>query len=307
MSVSKPPKHFLDISQFNKATLRTILDKAVEFKKAGRSHKKPLINHTLVLIFEKSSTRTRVSFEVGMRQLGGEVVVLGGSESQMGRGETAGDTARVLSRFADAIMIRTDSHRKLELLAENSTVPVINGLTDDSHPCQIMADIMTFEEHLGPIEGKTIAWVGDGNNVATSWLHAAAKFNFNLKIATPNELQLPQNKIEWAVSEGCNITVTEIAKEAAEGADCIVADTWVSMGASHDRDKQINLLRPFQVNEKLMASAKPNAIFMHCLPAHRGEEVTSSVIDGKQSVVWDEAENRLHAQKGILSYCLNII
>ena len=307
MSVSKPPKHFLDISQFNKATLRSILDKALEFKRAGRSHKKPLINHTLVLIFEKSSTRTRVSFEVGMRQLGGEVVVLGGSESQMGRGETAGDTARVLSRFADAIMIRTDSHRKLELLAENSTVPVINGLTDDSHPCQIMADIMTFEEHLGPIEGKTIAWVGDGNNVATSWLHAAAKFNFNLKIATPNELQLPKNKIEWAISEGCNITVTEIAKEAAEGADCIVADTWVSMGANHDRVKQINLLRPFQVNEKLMASAKPNAIFMHCLPAHRGEEVTSSVIDGKHSVVWDEAENRLHAQKGILSYCLNVI
>lgn len=307
MSVSKPPKHFLDISQFNKATLRSILDKAVEFKRAGRSHKKPLINHTLVLIFEKSSTRTRVSFEVGMRQLGGEVVVLGGSESQMGRGETAGDTARVLSRFADAIMIRTDSHRKLELLAENSTVPVINGLTDDSHPCQIMADIMTFEEHLGPIEGKTIAWVGDGNNVATSWLHAAAKFNFNLKIATPNELQLPKNKIEWAISEGCNITVTEIAKEAAEGADCIVADTWVSMGTNHDRVKQINLLRPFQVNEKLMASAKPNAIFMHCLPAHRGEEVTSSVIDGKHSVVWDEAENRLHAQKGILSYCLNVI
>ena len=307
MSVSKPPKHFLDISQFNKATLRSILDKALEFKRAGRNHKKPLINHTLVLIFEKSSTRTRVSFEVGMRQLGGEVVVLGGSESQMGRGETAGDTARVLSRFADAIMIRTDSHRKLELLAENSTVPVINGLTDDSHPCQIMADVMTFEEHLGPIEGKTIAWVGDGNNVATSWLHAAAKFNFNLKIATPNELQLAKNKIEWAISEGCNITVTEIAKEAAEGADCIVADTWVSMGASHDRVKQINLLRPFQVNEKLMASAKPNAIFMHCLPAHRGEEVTSSVIDGKHSVVWDEAENRLHAQKGILSYCLNVI
>ena len=307
MSVSKPPKHFLDISQFNKATLRSILDKALEFKRAGRNHKKPLINHTLVLIFEKSSTRTRVSFEVGMRQLGGEVVVLGGSESQMGRGETAGDTARVLSRFADAIMIRTDSHRKLELLAENSTVPVINGLTDDSHPCQIMADVMTFEEHLGPIEGKTIAWVGDGNNVATSWLHAAAKFNFNLKIATPNELQLAKNKIEWAISEGCNITVTEIAKEAAEGADCIVADTWVSMGASHDRVKQINLLRPFQVNEKLMASAKPNAIFMHCLPAHRGEEVTSSVIDGKHSVVWDEAENRLHAQKGILSYCLSVI
>ena len=307
MSLTKVPRHFLDINQFSKATLRTILNKAISFKKAGRNHKKPLIDHTLVLIFEKSSTRTRVSFEVGMRQLGGDVVVLDGSESQMGRGETAGDTARVLSRFADAIMIRTDSHHKLELLAENSSVPVINGLTDDSHPCQIMADIMTFEEHLGAIEGKTIAWIGDGNNVATSWLHAAVKFGFNFKIAAPNELQLSKNKIDWAISEGCNLTITEIAKEAAEGADCILADTWMSMGTNQDRDKQINLLRPFQVNEELLASAKPDAIFMHCLPAHRGEEVTSAVIDGKQSVVWDEAENRLHAQKGILSYCLNVI
>ena len=307
MSAPRIPRHFLDISQFSKATLRTILNKAIAYKKAGRNHGKPLINHTLVLIFEKSSTRTRVSFDVGMRQLGGEVVVLDSSDSQMGRGETAGDTARVLSRFADAIMIRTDSHHKLELLAENSSVPVINGLTDDSHPCQIMADIMTFEEHLGPIKGKTVAWIGDGNNVATSWLHAAVKFDFNFKIATPNELQLPKNKVEWAISEGCNVTVTEVAKEAAEGADCILADTWMSMGTNYDRDKQINLLRPFQVNEKLLASAKPDAIFMHCLPAHRGEEVTSGVIDGKQSVVWDEAENRLHAQKGILAYCLNVI
>ncbi len=194
------PRHFLDIDQFDGATLRAILDKAAEFKKAGRGHAKPLLDHTLVLIFEKSSTRTRVSFEVGMRQLGGDVVVLGGRDSQMGRGESVGDTARVLSRFADAIMIRTDSHQKLEWLAEFATIPVINGLTDDSHPCQIMADIMTFEEHRGSIEGKSIAWVGDGNNVAASWLHAAVKFNFSFKIATPLDLQLADHQIDWAIS-----------------------------------------------------------------------------------------------------------
>jgi ornithine carbamoyltransferase len=307
MSVQQAPRHFLDINQFSNSTLRSILNKAIEYKKAGRNFNKPLLDHTLVLIFEKSSTRTRVSFEVGMRQLGGDVVVLGPRDSQMGRGESIGDTARVLSRFSDIIMIRTDSHKKLELLAENSSVPVINGLTDDSHPCQIMADIMTFEEHRGSIEGKTIAWVGDGNNVATSWLHAAVKFNFNFKIATPAELKLPESQIECAISEGCNVTITSIAKEAVKGADCVVADTWVSMGADNDRSKKIKLLEPFQVNEDLMALANSDALFMHCLPAHRGEEVTSSVIDGKQSVVWDEAENRLHAQKGILSYCLNII
>jgi len=307
MSKKQTPRHFLDINQFSNATLRLILNKAIELKEAGRGHEKPLLNHTLVLIFEKSSTRTRVSFEIGMRQLGGDVIVLGTRDSQMGRGETVDDTARVLSRFADAIMIRTDSHQKLESLAKNSSVPVINGLTDDSHPCQIMADIMTFEEYRGSIEGKTIAWVGDGNNVAASWLHAAVKFNFKLNIATPYELRLPENQIEWAISQGCNITVTEIAEEATEGADCVVADTWVSMGDDHDRVKKTDLLKPFQVNESLMAVANSDALFMHCLPAHRGEEVTNAVIDGKQSVVWDEAENRLHAQKGILSYCLNVI
>jgi ornithine carbamoyltransferase len=307
MFVQPAPRHFLDISQFNNLTLRSILNKAIEFKKAGKNYDKPLLDHTLVLIFEKPSTRTRVSFEVGMQQLGGDVVVLGNRDSQLGQGESISDTARVLSRFADAIMIRTDSHQKLELLAEHSSVPVINGLTDDSHPCQIMADIMTFEEHRGSIEGKTIAWVGDGNNVAASWLHAAVKFNFNFKIATPTELQLPEDQITWAISEGCNVTITNIAKEAVEGADCVVADTWLSMGADYDRSKQIKLLEPFQVNENLMALANSDALFMHCLPAHRGEEVTSRVIDGEQSVVWDEAENRLHAQKGIISYCLNVI
>jgi ornithine carbamoyltransferase len=300
-------KHFLDISKFDYATLRAILDKATEFKKAGRGHPKPLINHTLVLIFEKSSTRTRVSFEVGMQQLGGDVIVLGGQDSQMGRGESIADTARVLSRFVDAIMIRTDSHKKLQELAKYATVPVINGLTDDSHPCQIMADIMTFEEHRGSIKGKTIAWVGDGNNVATSWLHAAAKFSFNFTIATPPELKLPQDQIDWATAQGCNVTVVKLAKDAVLGADCVVADTWVSMGADHERDSQIELLRPYQVNDELMTSANSDALFMHCLPAHRGEEVVDTVIDGKQSVVWDEAENRLHAQKGILAYCLDVL
>jgi ornithine carbamoyltransferase len=304
---NKSPKHFLDIDQFDYATLRSILDKAAELKKAGRGHAKPLDDHTLVLIFEKSSTRTRVSFEVGMRQLGGEVVVLGSQDSQLGRGESVADTARVLSRFADAIMIRTDSHQKLEWLAEYATVPVINGLTDDSHPCQIMADIMTFEEHRGPIEGKTIAWVGDGNNVAASFLHAAVKFNFNFNIATPEEFQLPAPLLEWAGSEGGNISVTSSADEAVDGADCVVADTWVSMGDDAERDKRLQLLSPYQVNDALMARAKSDALFMHCLPAHRGEEVTDTVIDGKQSVVWDEAENRLHAQKGILAYCLDVI
>ncbi|MDP6260219.1 MAG: ornithine carbamoyltransferase [Rhodospirillales bacterium] len=301
------PKHFLNIDQFDTATLRAILSHASELKKAGRGHAKPLTGHTLVLIFEKSSTRTRVSFEVGMQQLGGNVVVLGSQDSQLGRGESVADTARVLSRFADAIMIRTDSHQKLEWLAEYASVPVINGLTDDSHPNQIMADVMTFEEHRGPIEGKTIAWVGDGNNVAASWLHAAVKFNFKFNIATPQEFRLPDHLIEWANSEDGDITITNIAENAVADADCVVADTWISMGDDDERDKRLELLSPYQVNDALMAGAKSEALFMHCLPAHRGEEVTDTVIDGKQSVVWDEAENRLHAQKGILAYCLDVL
>ena len=304
MSPIKPTRHFLDIDQFDSATLRSILDKAIELKEAGLGHAKPLADHTLVLIFEKSSTRTRVSFEVGMQQMGGDVVVLGSQDSQLGRGESVADTARVLSRFADAIMIRTDSHQKLEWLAEFATVPVINGLTDDSHPCQIMADVMTFEEHRGPIEGKTIAWVGDGNNVAASWLHAAVKFNCKFNIATPLEFQLPDHLIDWANAEGGDVTLTHDAEGAVTGADCVIADTWVSMG-DEQAEKRHNLLQPYQVNEHLMSLAAKDAVFMHCLPAHRNEEVTDAVMDGPQSVIWDEAENRLHAQKGVLAWCFN--
>lgn len=297
------PRHFLDIDQFDPATLRKILNRAAELKNGGIGNK-PLLDKTLILIFEKPSTRTRVSFEVGMQQLGGSVVVLGESDSQLGRGESIADTARVLSRYADAIMIRTDTHQKLEWLAEYASVPVINGLTDDSHPVQIMADIMTFEEHRGAIEGQTVAWVGDGNNVAASWLHAAVRFGFTLRIATPPELRLPTAMIDWAGKGGGDIDIFDNANEAVDGAACVVTDTWVSMGDDGEQDQRLELLGPYQVDDTLMAKAADDALFMHCLPAHRGEEVADSVIDGPQSVIWDEAENRLHAQKGILAWCL---
>ena len=297
------PRHFLDIDQFDPATLRKILNRAAELKNGGIGNK-PLLDKTLILIFEKPSTRTRVSFEVGMQQRGGSVVVLGESDSQLGRGESIADTARVLSRYADAIMIRTDTHQKLEWLAEYASVPVINGLTDVSHPVQIMADIMTFEEHRGAIEGQTVAWVGDGNNVAASWLHAAVRFGFTLRIATPPELRLPTAMIDWAGKGGGDIDIFDNANEAVDGAACVVTDTWVSMGDDGEQDQRLELLGPYQVDDTLMAKAADDALFMHCLPAHRGEEVADSVIDGPQSVIWDEAENRLHAQKGILAWCL---
>ena len=297
------PRHFLDIDQFDPATLRKILNRAAELKNGGIGNK-PLLDKTLILIFEKPSTRTRVSFEVGMQQLGGSVVVLGESDSQLGRGESIADTARVLSRYADAIMIRTDTHQKLEWLAEYASVPVINGLTDVSHPVQIMADIMTFEEHRGAIEGQTVAWVGDGNNVAASWLHAAVRFGFTLRIATPPELRLPTAMIDWAGKGGGDIDIFDNANEAVDGAACVVTDTWVSMGDDGEQDQRLELLGPYQVDDTLMAKAADDALFMHCLPAHLGEEVADSVIDGPQSVIWDEAENRLHAQKGILAWCL---
>ncbi len=297
-------RHFLDIDKLDPETLRGILDHAARFK-SGDDNGKPLAGKTLVLIFEKPSTRTRVSFEVGMVQLGGHVVVLSENDSQLGRGETVSDTAQVLSRYADALMLRTDAHQKLLDLADFATVPVINGLTDDSHPCQIMADILTYEEHRGDIEGKAVAWVGDGNNVAASWLHAAVKFNFEFRIATPPELKLNQSRIGWAEKEGGNVKVLDDAADAVDGADCVITDTWVSMGDDAERDRRLELLQPFQVNAKLMSRAKRDAVFMHCLPAHRGEEVTDDVLDGPQSVTWDEAENRLHAQKGVLAWCLN--
>jgi len=258
----------------------------------------------LACIFEKPSTRTRVSFDVGMKRLGGETVVLTPAETQLGRGETIADTARVLSRYVDAIMIRTTQEEKLLELAEHASVPVINGLTDRTHPCQLMADVMTYEQHRGPITGKTVAWMGDGNNMATSWIHAAARFRFTLKIACPESLAPPRDVIDWAKKEGCDLRITHDPAGAAEDADCIVTDVWVSMGDA-DAPVRHNLLRPYQVDERMMGLAKEDAIFMHCLPAHRGEEVTEGVIDGPQSTVWDEAENRMHAQNGILLWCLD--
>jgi ornithine carbamoyltransferase len=255
------------------------------------------------MIFDRPSTRTRVSFEVAIKALGGDAVVLSSREMQIGRGETIGDTARVLSRYVDAIMIRTDSHRKLLELAEAATVPVINGLTDSSHPCQIMADVMTFEEHRGPIRDRLIAWSGDGNNVVTSWIHAAQRFDFRLRIACPRELRPDPTALTWASERQARVEVLDDPVRAVADADAVVTDVWVSMGDG-EAERRRGLLAPFRVDRTLMEHASGDALFMHCLPAHRGEEVSAEVIDGARSVVFDQAENRLHAQKGILAWCL---
>ncbi|EHM01568.1 ornithine carbamoyltransferase [Acetobacteraceae bacterium AT-5844] len=300
------PRHFLELSDFDNATLRRMLDLAAEAKR-GAIADKPLAGKTIALIFEKPSTRTRVSFEVGIHQLGGHAVVLSSKDMQLGRGETAADTAKVLSRYVDAIMLRTDSVAKLRELAEHATVPVINGLTDVSHPCQLMADVLTFEEHRGPIAGKTVAWVGDGNNVAQSFIQAAARFNFTLRLATPPELAPPAQLVDWARREGATVELTADPVAAVRDAACIVTDTWVSMSDEKDGGPTArhNMLAPYQLNAALLKHAAPDAVVMHCLPAHRGEEITEEVIDGPQSVVFDEAENRLHAQKGVLLWALS--
>jgi ornithine carbamoyltransferase len=297
-----PPRHFLDIDQFGGQELKGILDLGFAYKN-GRADR-PLAGKTLAMIFEKPSTRTRVSFEVAMRQLGGDTIILGTQDSQIGRGETVADTARVLSRYVDAIMIRTNHAAKLDELARYATVPVINGLTDSSHPCQIMADVMTLQEKKGPIANTVVAWSGDGNNVAASWIHGAVRFGFELRLACPDELRPDPKLLDWARREGGRVRFTTIPEAAVAGADCIVTDTWVSMGVEASVNRH-NLLAPYRVDDRLMAEAKPDAIFMHCLPVKRGEEVTASVVDGPQSVVWDEAENRLHVQKGILAWCLS--
>jgi ornithine carbamoyltransferase len=300
--VKAPPRHFLDLDRLSAPELRRILDQAAQWKRTG-DRSKPLAGKILAMVFEKPSTRTRLSFEVAMKQLGGDVVTMTASDTQLSRGETIADTAKVLSRYVDAIMIRTTSAAKLEELAVNASVPVINGLTDASHPCQIMADVMTLEEHKGPAAGKIVVWSGDGNNVATSWIHAAVRFGFELRLACPDGNRPPARVLAWAQREGGKVRNTTDPREAASGADCIVTDTWVSMG-SDPKLFRPDLLAPYRVDEKLMACAKRDAIFMHCLPAKRGEEVTAGVIDGPQSVVWDEAENRMHAQKAILAWCL---
>src|SRR5437660_9956540 len=296
-----PPRHFLDIDQYETGDLHSIIDLGVAYK-TGR-HDRPLEGKMLAMIFEKPSTRTRVSFEVAMRQLGGDTIVIGAADSQLGRGETMADTARVLSRYVDAIMMRTNHAEKLADLARHATVPVINGLTDSSHPCQIMADVMTLQEKKGPVADTVVAWSGDGNNVAVSWVHAAVRFGFDLRLACPEALPPPSAVLDWAQREGGRVHLPREPDAAVAGADCVVTDTWVSMGVEANISRH-NLLAPYRVDERLMAKAKPDAIFMHCLPAKRGEEVTAAVIDGPQSVVWDEAENRLHVQKGILAWCI---
>lgn len=297
------PNHFLDLSSVDTPVLREILSASHKMKETPGAER-PLEGKMLAMVFDKPSTRTRVSFDVGMRQLGGETLFLSGADMQLGRGETIADTARVLSRYVDAIMIRTTAHSRLMELAENATVPVINGLTDDTHPCQIMADVMTIEEKFGSAAGKKLAWTGDGNNVLNSLIEAAAIFGFELDIAVPKGREPDQGFLDRARANGAVISVSHDPMQAAQGADCVLTDTWKSMGFE-DEASGHNTFAAFQVNDALMARAKPEAIFMHCLPAHRGEEVTNEVIDGPQSVVFDEAENRLHAQKGILKWCLS--
>ncbi|MBX9589792.1 MAG: ornithine carbamoyltransferase [Hyphomonadaceae bacterium] len=305
------PRHFLDIDRIDARTLRRIIDMARIMKKAGKrvpAKLKPegIADAVLMLIFEKPSTRTRVSFDVAMRQLGGQTLALNHTDLQIGRGEPISDTAKVLSRYVDAIMVRANKHETLTELAEHATVPVINGLTDRTHPCQIAADILTFEERLGPIKGRKVAWSGDGNNVAASWIQAAARLGFKLSLACPPQLNPERQILDWAKRHGGDIELTDDPEAAVAGADCVVTDTWVSMGQQEETRRRKQLLAPYAVNARLMSKAARGAIFMHCLPAYRGNEVAAAVIDGPQSAVWDEAENRLHAQKAILAWCLGV-
>jgi len=303
-------RHFIDLDDFDARTLRRIVDMAHAMKRAGKRpppdlKPKNIEDAILVMIFEKPSTRTRVSFDVAMRQLGGQTIALNHTDLQTGRGEPVSDTAKVLSRYADAIMLRANKHDTLRELADNASIPVINGLTEKSHPCQIIADIMTLEEHKGPVTGAKVAWVGDGNNVAASWIHAAVRLGFKLRIACPPQLNPDTSLLDWAKREGGDIELTDDADAAVSGVDCIVTDTWVSMGQT-DATRRKQLLAPYAVGDGLMKKAAKGAVFMHCLPAYRGLEVSASVIDGPQSVVFDEAENRLHAQKAILAWCLGV-
>jgi ornithine carbamoyltransferase len=306
------PKHFLDLHEMESSELRAILASAHAMKANRKSWSKglkepgePLKGKALALIFERPSTRTRVSFEMAMKQLGGEVIVLNAGDMQLGRGETVADTAKVLSRYVDGIMLRAAKHSNLLDLAAAATVPVINGLTDHTHPCQVMADIQTLEERKGDVSKQTVAWVGDGNNVAASWVHAVGKLGGSLRLGCPDEYPMEKPVMDWARAHSADVTEVKMAEAAVQDSDCVITDAWVSM---HDTDgeRRHNILAPYQVNERLMKLAKPDALFMHCLPAHREDEVTSAVMDGPHSVVFDEAENRLHAQKAIIRWCLGV-
>ncbi|MEL6168271.1 MAG: ornithine carbamoyltransferase [Pseudomonadota bacterium] len=307
-------KHFLDIHKTAPSDLRAMLDHANSMKtargdrpKGAADDDRPLAGRMVALIFEKPSTRTRVSFDVGVRQMGGETMVLSGADMQLGHGETVADTARVMSRYVDLIMIRTFEEETLLEMAEHATVPVINGLTNRSHPCQIMADIMTYEERKGPIGGAKVTWLGDGNNVCASFLHASGQFGFDMAVSGPESLEPEAEFVELARSKGATVALERDPDAAVAGADLVVADTWVSMhDAPSTRERRHNLLRSYQLNAELLAKAKSDALVMHCLPAHRGEELTSDVMDGPQSAIFDEAENRLHAQKAVLKWCLDV-
>ena len=311
--MTQPVRHFLDLWRLERGDLRAILDDA-RARKAARAGwpkgmadaDRPADGRTLAMIFEKHSTRTRFSFDAAMRQLGGSTIISNAGDMQIGRGEPIEDTARVLSRMVDAVMIRANVHEDVERFALSSAVPVINGLTDRSHPCQIMADLLTFEEHRGSVEGRTFAWVGDGNNVCASLIHAAPKLGFRLNIASPAIYHPDLLDLARAAEQQGQIMTTEDPREAVRGADCVITDTWVSMGDT-DHDERLDALEPYQVDEVLMDEAAPDAVFLHCLPAHRGEEVTDEVIDGPRSLIWDEAENRIHAQKSILAWCFGAI
>lgn len=306
--------HFLDIHKTSQSDLRFMIDQARTMKdsrdgrpKGSPDDQQPLAGRMVALIFEKPSTRTRVSFDVGVRQMGGQTMILSGKEMQLGHGESIADTARVLSRYVDMIMLRTFEEATLHEMAEHATVPVINGLTDASHPCQIMADVLTYEQHRGNIKGRKVVWSGDGNNVCTSWLHAAGQFGFDMTFTGPETLDPNPKAVDFARSMGSKVEISRDPMAAALDADAIVTDTWVSM---HDpesaRERRHNQLRGYQVTQKMMAQGKADALFMHCLPAHRNEEATSEVMDGPQSVIFDESENRLHAQKAILRWCLGV-
>jgi ornithine carbamoyltransferase len=306
-------RHFLNLSDAGGDAVAAMLADALDRKAARATWPKgrvdadaPLAGHVLAMVFEKNSTRTRVSFDVAMRQLGGAALILDAGTTQLGRGETIADTARVLSRMADAIMLRTDDHAKVEELAHYASVPVINGLTDLSHPCQIMADLLTVIEHGKALPGLEVAWLGDGNNVLHSIVEAAGLMKFNVRIGVPEGYDCDAGFVARAQAQGARVTVTRDAAQAVAGADVVVTDTWISMGQAHAEAK-LAAMAPFQVNEALMAGAKGDALFLHCLPAHRNEEVTDAVIDGPRSVVWDEAENRIHAQKSVLRWAFGQI
>ncbi|MDO9223441.1 MAG: ornithine carbamoyltransferase [Caulobacter sp.] len=307
------PRHFIDIWKLESSDLRAILDDARARKAARRGWTQARVDadapgegRTLAMIFEKNSTRTRFSFDAAIRQLGGAGIISTSADMQLGRGETIEDTAKVLSRMVDAVMIRANRHEDVERFAQHATIPVINGLTDKSHPCQILADILTFEEHRGPIAGKTLAWVGDGNNVCSSFIHAAPKLGFKLNIACPTAYHPDLYDLARAAEQQGRVEMTDDPRAAVEGADCVITDTWVSMG-DKDGEERLDAFEPYQVDEDLMELADSRAVFLHCLPAHRGEEVSDGVIDGPQSLVWDEAENRIHAQKSILAWCFGKI